>query len=245
MRADAAVSAAPDKNAAEQTVAGSRAVEGAREKIGVLVASTRRRGNCERLVQRAVLPALAAAGAKARLLRLTDYKLSPCLACERCHETGECVLSDGFDAFERDLEGLDALVVVAPIYFGGPSAQFKAVLDRCQAAWARRYVLGQNDALPYVDRTPLALVAVGGSEDEFGFDALAICVQSAMRMLNFELIATDARLGYVEQGGEEAALAHEEDARAFAGWFADELASGGVRDMLAEVAAARAWVPGA
>lgn len=214
-------------------------------RIGVLVASTRRKGNCNRLVERAVLPALEGEGAEARMLRLTDYKLSGCVACERCHATGECVLRDGFCDFERDIQALDALIVVAPIYFGGPSAQFKALLDRFQAAWSRRYVLRTNEPLPFVERTPLVLVAVGGGEDEFGYDALATCVKSAFRMANLELVATDARLGYIEQGGEEAALEHEEDARAFAGWFAAAVHDGGARDLLAEAGAARPWGAGA
>ena len=213
-------------------------------RIGVLIASTRRQGNCERLVERAVLPALEAEGVEARPMRLTDYSLSPCVACESCHKTGECVKRDGFSSFERDLVGLDALIVVAPIYFGGPSAQFKALLDRFQAAWARRYVLHENDPAPIVDRTPLALVSVGGGSDDFGGDALALCVHSALRMANFELVAVDERLGYVEQGGEEAALAHEEDARAFVGWFASELGCGGLRDMLADIASTREWDAG-
>ena len=210
------------------------------KRIGVLVASTRRHGNCERLAQRAVLPGLESAGAEPRLMRLLDFRLSPCCACERCHETGACVYHDGFDRFAAALEGLDALAVIAPIYFGGPSAQFKALLDRFQAAWARRYVLGENDPLPVPDRTPLALVAVGGGSDEFGSSALATCVRSAMRMAIFERVALDERLGYVEQGGEAAALAHEEDTRAFAAWFAEELEAGGVRDLLAQVADERA-----
>ncbi len=35
----------------------------------------------------------------------------------------------------------DGIIVASPIYFMGVSAQLKAFIDRCQAFWARKYVL--------------------------------------------------------------------------------------------------------
>ena len=213
--------------------------------IGVLQASARspKRSNCERLLTRGVLPALKAAGAEVRVMRLVDYQVAPCLACESCHKTGACVLDgregDDFARFSAGLDELDALIVIAPIYFGGPSAQFKALLDRFQGPWSRRYALGTNPAPAYIERRPLGLIAVGGGVDEFGFSALETCIHSAFRMVNLELVAHEGCIGYREESGPEGDAEHEEAARAFAGWFADALDSGELRDMLADAEASR------
>jgi multimeric flavodoxin WrbA len=41
----------------------------------------------------------------------------------------------------RELEGADRVVLASPVHFLGPTAQMKAMIDRCQALWARKYIL--------------------------------------------------------------------------------------------------------
>jgi multimeric flavodoxin WrbA len=41
----------------------------------------------------------------------------------------------------RELEQADRVVLASPIQFMGLTAQMKAMIDRCQALWARKYVL--------------------------------------------------------------------------------------------------------
>lgn len=43
--------------------------------------------------------------------------------------------------FRGTMNSCAALVVIAPVYFAGPSGWLKAALDRCQMYWARKYVL--------------------------------------------------------------------------------------------------------
>lgn len=94
------------------------------------------------------------------------------------------------------LDGLDALFLVAPIYFAGPPAQLKALLDRLQFLWARRYVLKAWPALPLEGRRPLLVLGVGGGGDPFGSEALVTCARSALRMMDFELERSETLVGY-------------------------------------------------
>ena len=41
----------------------------------------------------------------------------------------------------KELESADGIVITSPVQFMGVSAQLKAMIDRCQALWARKYVL--------------------------------------------------------------------------------------------------------
>ena len=41
----------------------------------------------------------------------------------------------------REMESADRLVIASPLQFMSVSAQLKALIDRCQALWARKYIL--------------------------------------------------------------------------------------------------------
>lgn len=103
------------------------------------------------------------------------------------------------------LDSLDALLLVAPVYFAGPPAQLKAALDRLQFLWARRYPLGLAPALPRELRRPLSIAVVGSGGDPFGHDALVTCARSALRMADFELADTLEVIGYRASGADPAA----------------------------------------
>ena len=94
------------------------------------------------------------------------------------------------------LDGLDALVLVAPLYFAGPPAQLKALFDRLQFLWGRRYMLKVWPALPLEQRRPALVLAVGGGGDPFGSKALVTCAHSALRMMDFEVEVSEALVGY-------------------------------------------------
>lgn len=41
----------------------------------------------------------------------------------------------------KEFDRSDIIVVSSPLYFNGITAQLKAIVDRCQAIWASKYVL--------------------------------------------------------------------------------------------------------
>ncbi len=95
-----------------------------------IVASARPWGNSELLVRQA-LQGARAAGASARMIRLTSLRLEACTGCLRCVIGSKaCPLDDDMAWLIEAIQAVDGLVLAAPTYFLGPAATMKLVLDR-------------------------------------------------------------------------------------------------------------------
>lgn len=144
--------------------------------------SPRRGGNSARLLD-ALEEGARSAGATTERLDVADLAIAPCSACGGCSGTGICVLSDGMGEVERWLDSADAVAVATPIYFASVPAQLKAVLDRLQPYWVRRYVLDE----PAQRARPGALIVVGGGGDPYGATCAVAPVRSALSVAGFRI----------------------------------------------------------
>ncbi|MDR2200306.1 MAG: flavodoxin family protein [Deltaproteobacteria bacterium] len=84
-------------------------------------------------------------GARFEILSVSDLRIKGCVGCFSCTKDGKCVIKDDdmrvlYEAWEK----AERVVVSTSIYFYDMPSQGKAVLDRSQAFWARRYELHQN-----------------------------------------------------------------------------------------------------
>ena len=102
--------------------------------------SPRRDGNSDILLNSAIKGA-ESSGAGVEKIIIRDLKIAPCNSCGGCWEKGDCVINDDMQKIYPKLVDADGIIVASPIYFMGVSAQLKAFIDRCQAFWARKYVL--------------------------------------------------------------------------------------------------------
>ncbi|NTW34887.1 MAG: flavodoxin family protein [Syntrophobacteraceae bacterium] len=91
--------------------------------------SPRKNGNTEKLVK-AVLQGAMEEGHDGEFLKLADMRISPCLGCIGCRETGECVIKDDMSRIYEGFQAADAIVVGSPVYMWQVSAQTKMFLDR-------------------------------------------------------------------------------------------------------------------
>jgi multimeric flavodoxin WrbA len=100
-------------------------------KIHVLgiVGSPRKGGNTETLVGE-VLNGAKEAGAYIEKVILNDLEIKPCQACNSCYKTGKCIQDDDMLDLLIKMEKSNIWVLGTPIYWWGPTAQFKAFLDR-------------------------------------------------------------------------------------------------------------------
>jgi multimeric flavodoxin WrbA len=105
-----------------------------------------------------------------------------CNECGSCSVDGNCVIHDDMEIFYQAFDGVKRMVVSTPVFFYDVPAQGKAVIDRSQAYWARRYVLGRHRE--GLDGAKGFLLAVGatrgkdlfmpaGLSIKYFFDALA------------------------------------------------------------------------
>ncbi len=102
--------------------------------------SPRRGGNTDLLLAE-VLRGAESRGASIKTIVLCDLEIAPCKHCDDCLKTGECSTQDDMQMVYRELEAADRIVLASPIHFMGVTAQAKAMIDRCQALWARKYRL--------------------------------------------------------------------------------------------------------
>ncbi len=132
--------------------------------LGIL-GSPRRGGNTEILL-RAFLEGAAAGGAEVEEVRLREMKISPCLEIYHCFKDGTCPIKDDMIGFYDKLLAAEVVVLASPIFFYNVSAQAKAMIDRTQALWARRYALKQD--FPGPERQGV-LLAVGATKGRLLF----------------------------------------------------------------------------
>ena len=102
-----------------------------------IVGSARPWGNSDLMV-RQVLQGALTGGGSAQMIRLTSLRLQSCTGCMRCVIANKpCRLKDDMAWLVDAVQAADALVLAAPIYFLGPAAVIKLVLDRLLMVTAR------------------------------------------------------------------------------------------------------------
>jgi hypothetical protein len=136
-------------------------------KVLAFAGSPRRGGNSEKLLDSALAGVAAAApGAAITKIVLNELKFAPCQNCGFCSATGYCQFAgDDMKGIYEALDASDRFVIASPIYFASVSAQIKMMIDRCQAIWARKYLLKRPHANP--DRKALFLCCGGFKHDRF------------------------------------------------------------------------------
>lgn len=113
------------------------------KKILGIYGSPRRDGNSDILLGKA-LQGAEANGSVVEKIVIRDLPIAPCNSCGGCYKNGVCVIGDEMQKMYTKLIDADGIIVASPIYFMGVSAQLKAFIDRCQAFWARKYILHES-----------------------------------------------------------------------------------------------------
>ena len=83
----------------------------------------------------------------------------------------------------RELEQADRVVLASPVQFMGLTAQMKAMIDRCQALWARKYVLKIPPLEKSRERKGL-FISVGALKIPNLFEPALVTVKTLFRVLN-------------------------------------------------------------
>ena len=130
--------------------------------------SPRKGGNTELLLKE-LLRGCQDGGAEVEEIFLRGLKISPCLEIYACKKDGECPINDDMKSLYKKFVETDILAVASPIFFYAVTAHLKAVIDRCQALWARKYILKQPVSPDKPHRKGVFL-AVGGSKGSKIFD---------------------------------------------------------------------------
>ena len=110
-------------------------------------------------------------GADTRIIHVTEKNIEPCKEYIVCEKKGYCPIEDDM---ARELYPLlrraEVVVAATPIFFYNCTAQLKAVIDRCQTFWARKYKLKLKD--PGSETRRGYLLAVGATSGKNLFEGL-------------------------------------------------------------------------
>lgn len=155
------------------------------------------------------------------LAPVSTLGIAPCTACDCCRDAvrdadGDadaegmgvegsawppCAIDDDMGEVRALMDAADELVVVSPVFFAGPPAQLKALLDRLQP-----YFWTDARLRP---KRPATLHVVGEGGDPHGFLPLVGAVRSALSCAGFSLERVLDWVGKIDAEGEIVAEADE------------------------------------
>ncbi len=115
--------------------------------ILALVGSPRKGSNTDLLVN-AIIEGAAANNHSASKVYLYNVDIAPCVDCKAC-KTGnyKCALGDDMQTLYRKLEEADVIVFGTPLYWYGPTAKMKLLLDRLRPFVASGKLKGKRAVL--------------------------------------------------------------------------------------------------
>jgi len=146
--------------------------------------SPRIKGNTDLLLDEALRGAQSQE-AEVEKLVVDKLNIAPCREYYRCLKDGNCAIRDDMDDIYPKLLDADRVIVASPIFFYGLTSQVKALIDRCQAIWARKYILKQN--LPESGRKG-AFIAVGATRGEKLFDGSILTVKYFFKTIGVKYV---------------------------------------------------------
>jgi multimeric flavodoxin WrbA len=163
-----------------------------------IAGSPRRGGNTDLLLAE-VMRGAQSHGAEVKIVILNNLKITPCQHCDACFEEGECRIKDDMQMVYQELEGADRIVLASPIQFMGVTAQAKAMVDRCQALWARKYILKQPPLGNKRERKGL-FISVGGMKLANLFEPALATVKALFKVLDVTYVSGLLFPGVDEKG---------------------------------------------
>lgn len=167
-------------------------------KVMALLGSPRRGGNSEILLN-SVTSLISENGHEVQIFRPDAMKISPCLNCGGCEESGECIIEDDMALIYNAIRQSDRFIICSPIFFYGLPAQIKALIDRCQAIWSEKYLLKRPIIASVSGRKGL-LILIGGLNKQVGFDCGDATAMAFFRTIGVPVHETISLMKIDEKG---------------------------------------------
>ena len=121
--------------------------------------SPRKKGNTHFLLS-SFMHAAEKLGAQTQTIEVTKKNIDPCKELIVCEKKGYCPIDDDMKHEIYPLiRQAEVVVIGTPIFFYNMTAQLKAMVDRCQTFWARKYVFKLKDPAQKMRRGFLLSVA--------------------------------------------------------------------------------------
>lgn len=142
-----------------------------------LQGSPRKMGNSAVLLNRFMAEAEAQGkGIRTEIVDIPRRKVLPCAEIGICETKGTCPIRDDM---QTEIFGLlreaDVIVAATPVFFYNMTAQLKALVDRCQTLWSRKYRLKLKD--PGFRQRKGLLLSVAATKGKHLFEAIELSIR--------------------------------------------------------------------
>lgn len=157
-------------------------------KIAAIHGSPRKNHNSDTLLD-AVLEGMSGEPYQVFHIYTAFEDIKPCTACNACMRQQGCVIQDDMQKAYEILDEADIVLTAAPVYFHSVTAQLKTFIDRTQAVWAAKYVLGSN-LISRKKRLGFAVCTGGPPEEKSFFDCTLKVLDIFHKCINAKLVGT-------------------------------------------------------
>lgn len=151
----------------------------------VLFSSPRKSGYTKKLLD----SFLNEIGEKYDIKIIDCYKLmpKPCIHCGVCEKADSCTFND-LDEYDKLLNEAEVLVFASPVYNLSVPSPMKALVDRSQRYFSKRFSLGIKPPIKLHKKAILLLTC--GSIDDSGFNIIEKQLSRMFTILNTEIFGS-------------------------------------------------------
>ena len=175
-------------------------------KVLGIMGSPRIGGNSDILLDDALAGA-EEAGARVEKIVLAKKKISGCLDCKKCNDTGLCVVKDDMPAIHKKILEADAIIHSVPVYFWSMTAQMKAYLDRWCALFDATWSW-QKSYYPKMKGKRIGVITVCGDPNVHTDDPVVHSFKSTADMTKMRWVGA-----VMASAGDKAEILKDEKAR--------------------------------
>lgn len=119
-------------------------------------------------------------GAETHMVHVPGLNIHPCTGCALCEKKGYCHFEDDMQKEVFPLMRMsDVVVIASPIYFYNVPSELKALIDRSQTLWSRKYKLRLSD--PGQSFRKGFLLSVGATRGKDLFDSIHLTMKYFFR----------------------------------------------------------------
>jgi multimeric flavodoxin WrbA len=140
-------------------------------KVLGLVGSPRKNGNTDITVTQ-ILSGAKASSHQTEKLYLYDVKIAPCVDCRNCKTANyQCAIKDDMQTVYPKLENADVIVFGSPLYWYGPTAKMKLLIDRLRPYVESKKLKGKKAivVIPSAEGAEACSFMVGAFELSFEY----------------------------------------------------------------------------
>lgn len=131
-------------------------------KTVVLFGSPRKNGNTSNIVN-GILEKI-----KGEVIFIDAYEknVAPCTDCKHCYEKGKCCIKDDMEEIYLHLEHCEKIIIATPMYFCSIPSPLKAIVDRLQVYWSRKFIL-KNNSNHIKEKEAVLIITAGSNTEKF------------------------------------------------------------------------------